>query len=51
MYPKYPYFGKEEQCKEGPITFPPQRPRPSARYGISFGAAADSGKSSRDGEL
>ncbi|WP_371375033.1 SDR family NAD(P)-dependent oxidoreductase [Sporomusa aerivorans] len=24
MYPKYPYFGKEEQCKEGPITFPPQ---------------------------
>jgi NAD(P)-dependent dehydrogenase (short-subunit alcohol dehydrogenase family) len=24
MYPKYPYFGIEEQCEEVPITFPPQ---------------------------
>ncbi|VBB07082.1 short-chain dehydrogenase/reductase sdr [Lucifera butyrica] len=42
MYPQYPYFGEECQCKEQPLTFPPQhqdrqpgleyllRPRPIA---------------------
>ncbi len=24
MYPKYPYYGMEKQCKDVPITFPPQ---------------------------
>ncbi|SID19356.1 putative dehydrogenasereductase [Mycobacteroides abscessus subsp. abscessus] len=24
MYPVYPYYGKKEECKEKPLSFPPQ---------------------------
>lgn len=56
MYPKYPYFGSEEQCKEVPITFPPQhlnrqpgfeyllKPRPISENPESQGSCKLQGK-------
>ncbi len=50
MYPKYPYFGMEEQCQDVPITFPPQhqncqpgmeyllKPRPISENSQSLGS-------------